>query len=549
MKGQSLIKFLKDKLSAVYLTSLALICSLVIVFVMLPFSIHHFPRYNVGQRAYKDVRASTSVVVERRNAPPIVIKRGEIVIRKGQKITKLDIEKLKALESACQKRYKPNKYLSLFLLSLLSFFALYKLFKILEPALSKDFKNIAFAFVVFTLDVVWIRMFTFFARTSLDFFNVPAKETLIYVPVITVTVFLSMFLSRRLAVACSAIAPIIPSFVLSKPLLFFAPVAVGGVMSSLDSKDYRSRRSIYRSTFYFALGVVLTQLILLLYVFGFKLSAEYLTLPLLSIVGALISAVIIMGLAPVFASLFNFTSDIVYSELVNLNHPLLRRLILKAPGTYSHSVLVSTLAEAAAEAIGANPVLAKAGGLFHDVGKLKNPQAFVENQSGVNVHDVIPPQKSVAILRGHVEYGVELARQYGLPEPIIDIIRQHHGTKLMKYFYAKAKEKDGDVDEKNFRYPGPKPQFKEAGIIMLADTVEAATRSVKGKIKDLESYIHRVIMDDIADGQLTDSGLSLKDVEKIKSVLVKLLSGMFHSRVEYPDANFKGNSEGDNLRS
>ena len=229
-------------------------------------------------------------------------------------------------------------------------------------------------------------------------------------------------------------------------------------------------------------------------------------------------------------------------ELINLNHPLLRKLVLKAPGTYSHSVMVATLAEAAAEAIGANALLAKAGGLFHDIGKLKNPQAFIENQlDGVNIHDKLPPEKSAAILRSHVEYGEELGRKYKLPEKIIDIIKQHHGTKLMKYFYHKAKELYGDkVDEKVYRYPGPKPQFKESGLVMLADTVEAATRSMKDKEFDLDSFIHKLIWETVEEGQLNQSGLSLKEIETTEKVFKKVLSGIYHNRIEYPEDDKNG---------
>ena len=229
-------------------------------------------------------------------------------------------------------------------------------------------------------------------------------------------------------------------------------------------------------------------------------------------------------------------------ELINLNHPLLRKLILKAPGTYSHSVMTATLSEAAAEAIGANALLAKAGGLFHDIGKLKNPLAFAENQNnGVNIHDKIPPEKSVGILKSHVEYGEELARKYDLPQKVIDIIKQHHGTKLMKFFYHKAKQSGENVDERKFRYPGPKPQFKEAGIVMLADTVEAGVRSYKNKNggNDIDRLIHNLIMEVVEDGQLNQSGLSLKDISVIEKVFKKVLSGIYHSRVEYPEEQEK----------
>jgi putative nucleotidyltransferase with HDIG domain len=356
-----------------------------------------------------------------------------------------------------------------------------------------------------------------------------------------------MFITKKVATIHTFPVAIIPSFILSKPELFIIPVAIGSIFSCIDSRKYRDRNAIYKSALSAGIVISILQILLLIYKDGLKVTPEIVALPALAILGSLITGIVVNGLSPLLIYLFKFSTDMVYMELINLDHPLLRKFILKAPGTYNHSVMVATLAEAAAEAIGANALLAKAGGLFHDIGKLKNPQAFVENQlEGVNIHDKLPPEKSAAILRSHVEYGEELGRKYGLPEKVIDIIKQHHGTKLMKYFYHKAKELYGDkVDEKKFRYPGPKPQFKESGIVMLADTVEAAVRSMKdsGKEVDLDSVIHRLIMETVEEGQLNQSGLSLKDISLIEKVFKKVLSGIYHNRIEYPES--EGSSKGD----
>ncbi|WP_456420291.1 HD family phosphohydrolase [Thermovibrio sp.] len=495
----------------------------------------------------------------RESVKPVIVelKKGEVILRKGEKVTPEAALKLEALREAKDRGKSLNKYLSLFILSLILYYSVIRLYRIISPSALNP-KNLIFSFSVITLDVFLIKFFTFLAKLVSQSLNLPVEESLIYVPVVTSVIFASMFINKKVAVIHSVPVAFISGFTLSKPFFLIIPVAVGSFFSAFDSRKFKSREVIYKAAFKGFTVSVVVNLLLYFYLFGEELRGELWFEPLLILAGALITAVVVSGLSPIIINLFHFTTDIVYMELINLNHPLLRKLILKAPGTYSHSVMVATLAEAAAEAIGANALLAKAGGLFHDIGKLKNPQAFIENQmGGVNIHDKLPPEKSAAILRSHVEYGEELGKKYGLPQKVIDIIRQHHGTKLMKYFYHKAKELYGEdkVDEKKFRYPGPKPQFKESGIVMLADTVEAAVRSMKdsGKEFNLDKVIHRLIMETVEDGQLNQSGLSLKDIGLIEKVFKKVLSGIYHNRIEYPEdekssTGNNGSSKGNRIR-
>lgn len=481
----------------------------------------------------------------------ISLKKGELVVKKGERVTSEETEKLKALKENYSKGKTFNKYLSLFLLSIALYFSVVRLYKVLSPS-AYQLKNLLFSFTVITLDIFFIKFFTFLSKLTLETLNLPINENLIYVPVATSVVFASMFVNKKVAVIHILPVTLLSGFILSRPEFLIVPMTVGAIFSAFDSRKLKSREIIYKSAFRGSILTALSQLVLLIYYYGFKLNSLFYVEPVLTLAGGVITAVAVNGLSPLITNLFNFTTDIVYMELINLNHPLLRKLVLKAPGTYSHSVMVATLAEAAAEAIGANALLAKAGGLFHDIGKLKNPQAFIENQlDGINIHDKLPPEKSAAILRSHVEYGEELGRKYKLPEKVIDIIKQHHGTKLMKYFYHKAKEIYGDkVDEKVFRYSGPKPQFKESGLLMLADTVEAATRSMKDKQFDLDSFIHRLIWETVEEGQLNQSGLSLKEIETVEKVFKKVLSGIYHNRIEYPDdKDIKGSSKGSDVRS
>jgi len=471
----------------------------------------------------------------------ISLKKGEIIVRKGEVVTYSDAEKIEIIRKESSRWKDWNKYFSIFFVSIVTFYVMIKLYRIISPTASGDVKNIIFSFSVVVLDIFLMRAFTFFSKLLFETLNVPVEENLVYIPIITSTIFASMFITKKVATLHILPVSIIPSFLFSKPEMYIIPVMIGTVFSCFDSRKYRSRETIYKSAFYAGLAIAVLQVVLFTYYKGFTFSSQIVVHFSLSMFGALVTAIVVNGLSPLFINIFKFTTDMVYMELINLNHPLLRKLVLKAPGTYSHSVMVATLAEAAAETIGANALLAKAGGLFHDIGKLKNPTAFIENQlNGINIHDNLPPEKSAEILRSHVEYGEELGRKYNLPEKIIDIIKQHHGTKFMKYFYHKAKEEGENFEEKKFRYSGPKPQFKEAGIVMLADTVEAAVRSMRNKSIDLNEFIHKLIMDMVENGQLNQSDLSLKDISMIEKVFKKVLSGVYHNRIEYPEDNRDG---------
>ncbi|WP_324667752.1 HD family phosphohydrolase [Geochorda subterranea] len=252
----------------------------------------------------------------------------------------------------------------------------------------------------------------------------------------------------------------------------------------------------------------------------------------------LLSAVLALGVLPFVESLFGVVSSVRLMELCNPNQPLLRRLLLEAPGTYHHSLMVGNLAETAAEAVGADPVLCRAGALYHDVGKIRRPYFFVENQFGdANPHDRLTPSLSTLIIMSHVKDGVDLARQARVPEVIVEFIRSHHGTDLVRYFYQKALNAEGPekVKEEDFRYPGPKPRSKETAIVMLADSVEASARALghatPGRI---EGLVRRVIRERLLDGQLDESTLTLQELNTIANAFVRVLTGVYHARIEYP---------------
>jgi cyclic-di-AMP phosphodiesterase PgpH len=250
---------------------------------------------------------------------------------------------------------------------------------------------------------------------------------------------------------------------------------------------------------------------------------------------------VLTGLLPVVERCFGIVTDISLLELADGSHPLLQELVRRAPGTYTHSITVATLAEAAAEAIGANPLLVRVGSYFHDVGKMLKPQYFIENQNGENRHDALEPALSTLIIIGHVKDGLALAQQYNLPRPIVDFIAQHHGTTLVEYFYREAMKLQESIGcnadlEACFRYSGPRPQSRENGILMLADAVESTSRSQSNPTPgSLNKMIHDLLMKRLLDGQFEESGLTLTELHRIEESLSKSLIALFHARIKYPD--------------
>lgn len=252
--------------------------------------------------------------------------------------------------------------------------------------------------------------------------------------------------------------------------------------------------------------------------------------------GGMGGAVIAMGGITLLESTFHITSEFRLMELLNPTHPLLKRLLMEAPGTYSHSLMVANLAEAAAERIGANPFLVRAGAYYHDIGKIKRPYFFIENQiEGHNIHNRLSPNLSSLIIQSHVKDGVEIAKQHNLPPEIREIIARHHGTTIIRYFYDKAlKERKDEVREEEFRYPGPLPHTTEEALIFLADSVEAAVRSTAHPTPSrVDAIVNGILQKYLRDGQLDESPLTMRDMRQIAQAFVVVLNGMIHSRVPY----------------
>lgn len=260
------------------------------------------------------------------------------------------------------------------------------------------------------------------------------------------------------------------------------------------------------------------------------------------LLGGIAAAVVTLGALPFLEAGFRITTITKLFELSNPNQKLLKDLMTNAPGTYNHSVVVANLVEVAAETIGANPMLARVAAYYHDVGKMKRPFFFIENQINFNEHDKINPSLSRLIITAHVKEGVELAKENNLPEEIVDIIEQHHGTTVVTYFYERARNQlaKGPISADDYRYQGVKPRSTEAALIMLADSVEAAARTMdKPSLKRLEQLVRNIVHDKLEDGQLDESALTMADLEKVQKAFVQVLSGVYHFRIEYPKSDIR----------
>jgi putative nucleotidyltransferase with HDIG domain len=271
------------------------------------------------------------------------------------------------------------------------------------------------------------------------------------------------------------------------------------------------------------------------------LSAYPLSL-LLAAVNGVVSGMLVLGFLPILEHALNAPTTFRLIELSDLNSPILKRLFSAAPGTYSHSLMVANLAEAACQEIWANALLARVGAYYHDIGKIDQPDYFVENQTAYNKHDDIPPRLSATVIRSHVKLGVEKARLLGLPKEVTDIIAEHHGNSVIAWFYHEAVKREeadvnskGAVDVEDFIYPGNPPRSRESAVVMLADAAEAAVRTLKKPTAArLEKFIHELFLGKSDSGQLRDSDLTFRELETIENIFVRVLAGHYHSRIEYP---------------
>ena len=470
------------------------------------------------------------------------ISKGEIIVRSGDIITATDYLKLNALQSIKQKENVYVKFTAKLFIFILISLMLYRSYKIVKFKKSRILKENTLILILESLVVLQLLIFKFFsyisnliAYSSPDFPKIAVIFSMPFAFASIMCIILIDFESAFLISILMAVSAwlVVDSAINSYLILYVFVGSVAGVMTLLNEK---SRADIVKSGFYVSVGNIV--MIALFYMFnGNEISQNMIFNIAFGVLGGILAAIIVSGLLPIFEYVFNITTDIKLLELGNLNNQLLKELAIKAPGTYHHSIVVSSLAEAAASQIGANSLIAKVGSYYHDIGKLKNPMYFVENQTdGINPHDKLKPSISALIIKNHVKYGLEIAKKNRLGIYIMDIIAQHHGTSLIKYFFNKAKENGQNPKEGEFRYPGPKPQTKEAGIVMIADEVEAASKTLSNPtVSHLTDFVREITNRIFLDGQLDECELTLKDLNIIVDSFVNVLVGIFHHRIEYPE--------------
>ncbi len=362
-----------------------------------------------------------------------------------------------------------------------------------------------------------------------------------YVPVAGV-VMLSVFLFNdlHLAFIMAFVSSIIVTMIAGGDYRLMIVYFMGGLSGAYAIWDARTRGQFIKAGIIISLVYVVC--VMMQYPsLGQIYSRDFLVFQVFPLViNAMVSSFIVMATLRIFEKLFGVVTNYTLLELSDFNHPLLKRMMMEAPGTYQHSLAVSQLAEAAADAVGANGLLCRVGGYYHDIGKLVTPEYFTENQNaGFNKHDGIEPTMSRLVILNHVKEGLELGKEYRLHPAILDFIPEHHGTGLIHYFYHKSMQdaEEGEVvEEQDFRYPGPKPQTRETAILMLADSTEGAVRSMEDHAPSrIEDVVQKVINNKFIDGQLDECPLTLKDINKISRAFTRLLSAMYHSRVKYPE--------------
>ncbi|HPQ80846.1 MAG TPA: HDIG domain-containing protein [bacterium] len=476
----------------------------------------------------------------------IKINAGEMIIREGSPFDARHLKTLRGIQKEKLRAMSSMEFLGTFMLVLL--------FMILPFTLvSRYFRRVSLAredYYIMALVglavLVIMRISLMLApavRESL-FVSASASSLAYAIPVAGGAMLLRMFLGAEVTVVFAVVMSILAGFFVEADAGFVAYCLVANFAAIAAIANVDRRAMIIRAGLMTgvagAVAIVGIRLVAMTSATESVAMADILWSAFFAFLGGIGAAIFTMIAAPIVESTSSFTSDIKLLELANLNHPLLRELIVRAPGTYHHSHMAGILGEAAAEAIGAKALLVRVGAYYHDIGKIKKPLYFIENvKSGENRHERLSPHMSALIIAAHVKDGIEMAERAGVPKLIVDMIPQHHGTRLISFFYEKAKEmEDKEVnkaDQKDFMYPGPKPQTREAAILMLADATEAAVRAIKEKSTTrVQQTVQRVITDIFMEKQLDECDLTLKDLNEIARAFMRTLLGIYHSRIEYP---------------
>ena len=459
----------------------------------------------------------------------------ELIVDTNNRITESVLLKLKSLQLESERRLgyekaadKFREYLGGFFVVSILLFLLFSFFFIYRNEYFKDSK--------FLLLIGLLMYLIVFSSWIIVSYQLPVY----IIPIAMFSILLTVLLDTTVSLISSTILILLVSLLIGNDLDFAIIQFFISFIAILSVRKLRKRRQIIATM----LTLVMCSLFVFFSVMLFKgidfLDYNYSTVGYLAL-SSFLCPILAFGLVPLFESFFGITTDLSLIELLDYDQPLLKKLMEDAPGTHTHSVKVGTLAESCANAIGARALLCRVGSYYHDIGKIKKPEYYAENQTGENKHDSITPHMSAKILKQLVTDGLTLADEYGLPTIVKDFIETHHAKNRMEFFYKKALENDSKVDENEFRYPGPKPTSKETGIVMLAEAIEAQANSLKNPtLEKFETMIDKAIRSRLEDGQLDECPLTMEDLQKIKGRrdgkhgLLPVLSGLYHSRPEYP---------------
>lgn len=452
------------------------------------------------------------------------IQIGQIIIRKGDIVTSEDIAILNALGLQNPKINFSN-IIGIILITTVCFSLLILYLNYYYPDIYKDINKL----ILLSIICIFIVLFA----------KITLQVSGYLIPIASASMLIAISLSFEIAILVTVILSFLISFIPGGEMNYTIVLIVSGIVSIYSIRSATQRSSLTRAGLMIA-GVNIVAISAL----GLINNENYYLIlkdNLWGILNGFLAVILTIGILPFLESFFDITTSFKLMELSNPNQPLLKKLIVEAPGTYHHSIVVGNLSETAAEEIGGNGLLARVGALYHDIGKIKRPYFFIENQEAYkNIHDDLEPSLSALVIASHVKEGVELANKNKLPKDIINIITQHHGTGLITYFFHRALQENGasveEVAEENYRYSGPKPQTKETAIILLADSLEAATRTLTNPTPSrIKNLVKEIIEKNLENGQLEECDLTLKDLDKIGDSFSRILTGMFHSRVEYPD--------------
>ena len=511
------------------------------------------PNITLNRSATEELKKTTAAEIK-----PVLykIKAGEMLLREGERVTEEQILKLKTLHSQIKNKRIFASSIGGAMLLLCLLIIIYVIHR--DPKTRKilnDNKNLLFiaSMLIIFIFIARISSSLSDAFTQNASFSIFSSSVIYGIPLAAGAMTISLFIGLDIAVSFAMVVALCTAIIFHNRVEIFIYFLLNGSMAAYWIRHCRERKVFIKAGI--KLGIL--NLILVtavdLYIAKFSGPGLLYDCAFAFIAGGVGSGVVAAGIAPFVELAFNYTSDIKLLELANLESPILRRLMIEAPGTYHHSVIVGSMVEAAASAVGANPLLAKVCGYYHDIGKINKPLYFIENQkNGKNRHDKLAPSMSSLILISHVKEGVETARENKLGQAIIDTIQQHHGTSLISYFYEKAKKIKGAdaVNIDNFVYPGPRPQTMEAGLVMLADVIEAASRVLDNPTPSrIQGLVQKLINKIFSDGQLDNCDMTLKDLHNIAKSFIKILNGIYHHRIEYPEKSTAGNGKNGNGNS